>query len=117
LQFGAERLAEFADVPTAVEMASDELDKEMLRFYALKYEMAYAAITPPGVPDERVAALKRAFDATMRDPVYVATARKLNLPLNFVSSAEVQDIMARVMNTPEPPARRFRDIMEAVTRH
>ncbi|HWG05150.1 MAG TPA: tripartite tricarboxylate transporter substrate-binding protein, partial [Beijerinckiaceae bacterium] len=74
IQFGRERLPELPDVPTAAELASTDLDRQMLQFYSLKYNMAYTLIAPPGVPPDRLAALRAAFDATMKDPEYIAAA-------------------------------------------
>ena len=114
LQFGAQRLPELPDVPTAVEMASSDLDRDMLRFYALKYDMAYSIISPPGVPADRLAALRHGFNETMRDPAYIEAAKRVALPLNAVDSDEIQTIIARVAATPEPVVQRLRDILDGI---
>ncbi len=65
LQFGNERLPQLPNVPTAIELASSDADKAMLRFYGLKFTMARPLLIPPQVPAERIAALQAAFEATM----------------------------------------------------
>jgi tripartite-type tricarboxylate transporter receptor subunit TctC len=112
-QFGLERQPELADVPTGDELVASELDKEMLRFFALKYELAYAFILPPGVPQERVEALKTAFDETMRDPAYLEMAGKLSLPRNALTSREVTAVIERIRTTPEPVVARMLQILDS----
>lgn len=115
-QFGLRRQAELPDVPTGDEIVANPLDKEMLRFFALKYELAYSFILPPEVPGERVAALKAAFDATMKDPVYLAMTDTLALPRSSMTSAEVQSVIDRIQSTPEPVVARMRAILDPVQR-
>ena len=113
-QFGLARQPELPDVPTGDEVVDDPRDKDMLRFFALKYELAYGFIAPPGVPDERAQALKRAFDDTMRDPLYLEAAAKLALPRNAMTSAEVDATIARINETPEPVVARMRTILDTL---
>jgi tripartite-type tricarboxylate transporter receptor subunit TctC len=113
MQFGLARQPELADVPTADEVVSDPLDKEMLRFFALKYELAYAFILPPDTPKDRVAALQKAFDDTMQDPDYLAMAAKLSLPRNPLTSREVTAVIERIRTTPEPVVKRLEQILDA----
>ena len=49
LQYGAERLPSLADVPTVVELAKAEADRALLRFYAVKFNMARPLMAPPDV--------------------------------------------------------------------
>ena len=65
-------------------------------------EIGTSFFTTPGVPPERLAALRRAFDDTMKDPEFVADAKKLNLTLNPMPGEELQKLVASVSNlTPE----------------
>lgn len=113
-QFGLVRQPELPDVPTGDELVSSEADKQMLRFFALKYELAYAFILPPGVPQERVVALQSAFDATMLDPDYLAAADKLALPHNALNSQEVTQIIEQIETTPEPVVAHMRRILDTM---
>jgi len=113
IQFGRERLPELPDVPTAAELATNDLDRDMLRFYALKYDMAYTLITPPGVPPERLQALRTAFDDTMEDPEYIAAAKKISLPINPLTGDEVTNLVAQIQAAPEDVVDRMRKILDA----
>ena len=55
---------------------------------------------PPGVPAERVAALRRAFDETMRDPDFLAEARLSALEVRPASGAQVQTLFGEITAAP-----------------
>jgi tripartite-type tricarboxylate transporter receptor subunit TctC len=61
--------------------------------------MAWPFAAPPGTPPERVAALRQAFDATLRDPEYLAEAQRLNLEITPVSGERIQSLIADVYRT------------------
>jgi tripartite-type tricarboxylate transporter receptor subunit TctC len=111
IQFGRERLPTLPDVPTAIELASDPRDKAALRFYSYKYDVAYALITPPDVPAERIAALRTAFEETMKDSEYVAAAKHMRLPLNSLNGEAVSKIIADIEATPQDIVDRMRALM------
>ena len=58
-------------------------------------------VAPPGVPPERVAALRRAFDLTMQDPAFLAEAAKLRLEIEPVAADELQALVAEIARTPK----------------
>jgi tripartite-type tricarboxylate transporter receptor subunit TctC len=95
LQFGTERLPDLPNVPTAVELASAEADRALLRFYAVKFNMARPLVAPPDVPAERIAALRAAFDATMKDPQYLEDAQGIARLIRQVQ-ATPQDVVDRL---------------------
>jgi tripartite-type tricarboxylate transporter receptor subunit TctC len=64
--------------------------------------IARPVAAPPGVPPERVAILRRAFEATMRDPVFLAEAARLNAEIDPLTGDQVQDIVTQVLATPRP---------------
>ena len=82
----------------------------MLALARLEYGRPY--FVPPGVPDDRVQALRRAFDATMKDPDFLADAKKLSMEIDPLTGEQVQEVIARVMKTPEPIAARVRKALE-----
>ena len=65
-------------------------------------EIGSAFFTTPGVPPERLTALRRAFDATMQDPEFLADAAKTKLTVGPMRGEELQKLVASVSNlTPE----------------
>jgi tripartite-type tricarboxylate transporter receptor subunit TctC len=115
LQFGRERSAELPDIPTAAEWAETEADKRLLQFYGIKYEMSYPVMFAPGVPAERVAALRTAFDQTMADPQYQAEARRIGLEVNPLRGSAMHDLMKTINDMPEDLVARLRALIVAQT--
>jgi tripartite-type tricarboxylate transporter receptor subunit TctC len=111
IQFGRERLPQLPDVPTAIDLATDPLDKDMLRFYSYKYDIAYALIAPPGVPQDRVNALRKAFDDTMQDPQYQEAAQHIALPLNSLDGNAVTKIIDAIQSTPQAVVDHTREML------
>lgn len=101
VQFGAERQRALPDVPTAAELASNEQDREMLRFYALKFSMSYPFVVAPEVPAERVEALRAAFDATVKDPAFLAEAWRLGLDIDPFSGAQMAALVRELDRAPK----------------
>ena len=84
VQIALKRDPELADVPTMIELAKTDEDKAVMTFLSADVPISRAYVTTPGVPAERVQALRRAFDATMKDPQFLAEAAKLNMDMQPV---------------------------------
>jgi tripartite-type tricarboxylate transporter receptor subunit TctC len=63
--------------------------------------MAWPISAPPGVPAERVQALRDAFDAAMQDPEFLAEAARQKLVINPVSGKKIAELLDRVYATPQ----------------
>ena len=72
IQLSFERSERFPDVPTVGELAKDEKTKQVLRLVFSPQGMDRPILAPPGVPAERVAALRKAFDSATKDPRWLA---------------------------------------------
>ena len=81
---------EFSDAPLIEEMAKTPQHKKLVRatFLLSRYGRPYAM--PPGVPADRVAIMRAAFDKTMKDPAFLAEAKKLNRPILPATGADLQ---------------------------
>jgi tripartite-type tricarboxylate transporter receptor subunit TctC len=66
-------------VPTVFEFAATEEQRQILEFQASSLETGRPILAPPGVPPDRVNALRRAFDATMKDAAFLADAKQRRL--------------------------------------
>jgi len=69
-------------------------------------------ILPPGVPDNRVAALREAFMATTRDPELQAEAKRMQIDVEPITGAEVQDIVRRLYETPAPVVAQLKRLLD-----
>lgn len=112
MQFGVERIPELPDVPTLYELVDDPDDKKMLRFFFLKFEMHRPIYAPPNIPPARLAALRVAFDRTMKDPDFLAIADKMGLLIRPLDGAGVAKLVDEIMTTPQPIVDRLRRTLE-----
>jgi tripartite-type tricarboxylate transporter receptor subunit TctC len=88
-------------VPFVPDLVKTDEDRAVLELIFAKYLMGRPYFVPPGVPEDRVAALRTAFDATMADPKLLADAGKLHLEVRPVSGKDVQALVAKLYKTPE----------------
>jgi tripartite-type tricarboxylate transporter receptor subunit TctC len=111
IQFGTDRLPNLKDVPTAIELASDEASKQMLRVYATKFKTTYPVLLPPDVPATRVKTVQNAFDATMKDKAFIADAEKIGIDVEPLSGAEIEKVMAEINAAPQEAIDRLRQLV------
>jgi tripartite-type tricarboxylate transporter receptor subunit TctC len=113
VQFGHEkRWKGLPDVPTAHELAKSPADKALLDLAELPFLMARPFLAPPGVPAERVQALRHAFDMTMKDPAYLAETAKLQLEVLPMGGEALQALVGDIVKTPPEIATRVRNALE-----
>lgn len=93
------RVAKFPDVPTMMELTDNPTSHEMLLFMMLQSATARAIFAPPNVPPDRVEALRRAFDATARDPGFLADMAKANIEVDPTRGEDTQAAVARLIAT------------------
>src|SRR5262244_400169 len=98
VQFALKRHAELSDIPTAVELARNDEERAILSAVMNATKVGTAFFTTPGVPADRLTALRRAFDAAMKDPELRADVEKTGLALNPITGEELQKLVADVSN-------------------
>ncbi len=98
VQFSLKRHAELPDVPTAVDLARNDEERAILAAIMNAAEVGTAFFTTPGVPADRLTALRRAFDATMTDPDFLADAQKTKLGVSPLTGEELQKLVVEVSN-------------------
>lgn len=105
-QLADRRSAQFPHVPLLQELATDPLDKAVFRFLAMSRIPGKILITPPGVPADRMAALRKGFVAMMHDAPFLAGLKKLRLaadPRTWQQAAQI--IRETVETSPKVLAR------------
>jgi tripartite-type tricarboxylate transporter receptor subunit TctC len=98
VQYALKRHPELPNVPTVVELARNDEERAILSAVMNATEVGTAFFTTPGVPEDRVTALRRAFDAMTKDPEYTEDAKKLRLTLGPITGEELQKLVAGVSN-------------------
>jgi tripartite-type tricarboxylate transporter receptor subunit TctC len=100
VQVGLKRAPDLPDVPLLYELAGNDMDRQVLTFLSADTAIARALVASPDTPLERVTALRRAFDATMRDPEFLAEAEQAKLDIVPLTGEESQKIADQIVNTP-----------------
>jgi tripartite-type tricarboxylate transporter receptor subunit TctC len=113
-QIGAEKAPDLPDVPFIMDYAKNDLDRHALELLMAPDAFAWPFVAPPGVPADRVTLLRRAFDETMKDPSFLADAKKVSLEVNPISGEAIQariehilgfdsSVIARAKELVKPP--------------
>jgi tripartite-type tricarboxylate transporter receptor subunit TctC len=100
LQLASQKLAELPDTPSIVEVARDADQQAALKLILSRQTMARPYVAPPGIPPERLAALRAAFDATMTDPDFLADAQRQDLEVRPVSGREADALITEIYASP-----------------
>jgi hypothetical protein len=100
LQLGLQKHPDL-DAPMAFDLAKDEESQQIMRLILGSQEMARPFVAPPGVPAERLAALRKAFEDTVKDKDFLAEAQKMGLPVNIAYWHELEKLIKDVYATPE----------------
>jgi tripartite-type tricarboxylate transporter receptor subunit TctC len=111
VQIGLSKAPDLPDVPLLMDLASNPDDRALLRLLSAPSGIGRPIFTTPGVPADRVKALRDAFDATIKDPAFVEEAKKVGLEIDPVSGEELQKIVAEIVATPEAIAKRLADLI------
>jgi len=99
VQVGLTREKELPNVPLMQELTSDPKAKIVLKFVSGGSAIGRSLAAPPGVPADRIAALRKAFDATVKDPGLLADAKKRRALVIPKSGAAVQAIVMDILAT------------------
>jgi tripartite-type tricarboxylate transporter receptor subunit TctC len=96
VQMALAKAEDLPDVPLIMDFAKTEKDRRALELLFSPQAVAWPIVAPPDVPKDRLAALRRAFDATMKDPAFVAEAMKMRIDVEPVTGEAMQEIVKRL---------------------
>ena len=100
LQMGESPDPALPDVPMLSSLAQDDEQAAIFRFLSISNAMARSVVLPPGVPEDRVAILRKAVEDTLADPEFIAAAEELGIPLVSASADDLGQIIADTLATP-----------------
>ncbi len=112
-QIGAKRDPVLPDTPTLLELVSGEEAKQIVEFLARGEEVGLYLIAPPGAPADRVAILRKAFDAMVADPAFIADAIQMHFEVHPLSGEELQKRAAIIATTPPDIVAKFKQAIVA----
>lgn len=90
----------FQGVPLVMDYAANDVDRGAMELAFARQAIAYAFAAPPGVPADRVEALRQGFWGAVKDPEFLADAAKMNAEIDPVGADEIEKTIARAYNMP-----------------
>lgn len=101
VQLNLTKSPDLLDVPLLGEFATTERQRQIMKLVLSRQTMGRPFMAPPGVPADRAKALREAFDATMKDPEFLAEAKLRGQEVNPVSGAALDQMLAELYATPK----------------
>jgi len=112
IQSVLKRAPQLPDTPSYIDLAKSDEAKKIFEFLALQNVTGRTLVAPPGAPKDRVTALRRAFDAAVKDPVMLSELTRAGMVIEPNSGEEVQDVVARMISTPPEIVAKMRKLLE-----
>jgi hypothetical protein len=100
------------DVPSIIDLAKTETDKQAVTALVSGAVFGRSILAPPGIPAPRLAALRAAFEATMKDPAFLAEADKAKMDLNPVPGEELAKLAAQASQLSPAVVKRVEQLVE-----
>jgi tripartite-type tricarboxylate transporter receptor subunit TctC len=111
LQIALQKHEDLPDVPLIMDLVSDPSRVAALKLLVSRQSIARPFAAPPDLPAERVEALRRAFDATMADPEFLAEMKRQALEVRPVGGTEVQSLMREIYASPADAVKLARELL------
>jgi len=99
-QVGLRKERGYENIPMATDLAKTDEDKKVIGMFSGVVAVGSPIFTNQDVPKARVAALRKAFDVTMKDPAYLAGMKKARLSVDPTPGAELAKIVSDIVNAP-----------------
>jgi tripartite-type tricarboxylate transporter receptor subunit TctC len=103
-----------ADVPLGLDLAKTPEDRQVLEVLCAPGATGYPSFMGPGVPKERVEAIRRAYVLAMKDPEFAEALRKQSLELDPIGADELTDVVRGIYAMPEAAVTRARELLPSL---
>jgi tripartite-type tricarboxylate transporter receptor subunit TctC len=111
VQYTTKPHPELPDVPLMISLAKSEADRQALMLSFARQDFARPYVAPPGLPADRVKALRTAFDTTMEDKVFLDDATKRRIEIAPLKAAEMMALIDEIYKTPPDVVARVQEIV------
>jgi tripartite-type tricarboxylate transporter receptor subunit TctC len=112
LQLALKPHPDIPEVPMLLDLAENAEERQMIELVLARGALGRPFLAPPGVPADRAAALRRAFDDMVKDPAFLAEAERMRLEITPIGGEELQQILVRMSATPADIAAKVRAILQ-----
>ena len=100
-QAGIRKQPDLPDVPFLIDLAKTDQQRQVIKLLVAGQGMARPFAAPPDIPADRAAALRAAFEATLKDPDFLAQAKTAKMEINPVSAGTIQTMLTEIYATPK----------------
>ncbi len=112
VQLGVTKASDIpGDVPLALDLARTTEDRQVLEVLCAPSATGYPSFMGPGVPKDRVEAIRAAYVQTMKDPEFIELLNKQSLDLDPIGAEELEDIVRRIYALPDAAVDRARELL------
>ena len=111
VQLALHKHPDLPNVPLIMDFAQTEEQRAMLKLIFARGALGCPFLAPPAIPADRAAALRQAFDDTMKDPAFLDEAKKTGLEIAPISGETLQNLIAEIYRTPKDIVERTRAIV------
>jgi tripartite-type tricarboxylate transporter receptor subunit TctC len=111
-QMALNKHPEIPQVPAIIDHARTADDRKVFEFLFAPQEMGRPFFAPPDVPADRLAALRRAFELTLKDPQFLADAEKMGVEVQHVGGAAIQALLEKIYASPKEIIERAKAVAE-----
>jgi tripartite-type tricarboxylate transporter receptor subunit TctC len=112
VQLALEKHPDLPEVPLVTDLATSDEQRQVLKLVFARQVMGRPFLAPPGIPADRVAALRKAFMDTLQDKDFLADAEKGQLEITPVSGADIQKLVIDTHQTPAEIAKKAGDLLQ-----
>jgi hypothetical protein len=106
------KLPDLPGVPSALDLVRDPEGKQVMELILMRQEAGRPFAAPPGAPADRIAALRTAFQQTLRDPAFVADAQAMRLEIEPMTGQEIEAMLAKAYAAPQAIVQRAAALVE-----
>jgi tripartite-type tricarboxylate transporter receptor subunit TctC len=115
VQLGVKKAPDIpADIPLGLDLAKTSEDRQVLEVLCAPSATGYPSFMGPGVPKERVDAIRAAYVQTLKDQEFIEAVRKGGLDIDPISAEEITETVRGIYALPEAAVERARDLLPAL---
>src|SRR5262249_39614686 len=108
MQIALKKQKALPNVPLLLDMAENQADRDLVAFMSSGQEMGQSYAAPPGTPAPIVEALRRAFDATMKDPAFIEKTATAKMQFNPMTGEDLTQVVGRTIGAPKSVVDRYK---------
>jgi tripartite-type tricarboxylate transporter receptor subunit TctC len=116
VQTGKTPQPDLRDVPVLIDLVASPEDKRVIELLSFPQELGRPFLMPPDTPKVLVSTIRRAFDETLRDPLYLADAEKALLEVNPVTGEAMEQALKQAYATPKELIQRAGELNGSLAR-